>query len=338
MSAPPTAWRISERDAKALDELGDRLGEAASEPLQLQVNGSQVEVDHTNARTVIISVARSVPSRRPRITLTRETKLDRDEKAQGLLRELQLGDAKFDALVFVESSADDAQVAQALSRDQARLAARRLIQTGATSIVLEGAHVAVTLTLRDGMNADTLVTMIDGALELSRPGASAAPRGKGWVGTELQGLAVSLVVATGVAAWLSTTTFPTGPVLPLLGGIVGLGVGFVIGRILEGRLSASSTVGGVVLIGLAISGALSGVATLQVINGQGTEQLREVHGVALEDASRGIGKDRVRPIDVRWSDGSVTTERAHSTTRRGDRLTRIVRKGLLGIEWYDQNF
>lgn len=338
MSAPPTAWRISERDAKALDELGDRLGEATSEPLQLQVSGSQVEVDHTNARTVIISVARSVPSRRPRITLTRETKLDRDEKAQGLLRELQLGDAKFDALVFVESSADDAQVAQALSRDQARLAARRLIQTGATSIVLEGAHVAVTLTLRDGMNADTLVAMIDGALELSRPGSSGVARGKGWSGTELRGLAVSLVVAAGAAAWFSTTTFPTGPVLPLLGGVVGLGLGFVIGRILEGHLDAASTAGTVVLIGFTLSGALSGAATLQVINGQGTQQVGEVHGVALEDAARGAGRDEVRPIDVRWSDGSVTTERASRNVRRGDRLTRIVRKGLLGIEWYDQNF
>lgn len=338
MSALPNDWRISELDAKALEDLGERLGEAAPDQVRLRINGAQIEVDHSDARAVTISVTRSVPSRRPRITLTRETKLDRDEKAQGLLRELQLGDAKFDALVFVESAADDAQVAQALARDEARLAARRIIQAGATAIVLEGARVDVKLAVRDGMNVGTLVDVIEGALELSRPGSSGAARGKGWSGTELRGLAVSLVVAAGVAAWFSTTTFPTGPVLPLLGGVVGLGLGFVIGRMLEGRLDASSTAGTVVLIGFALSGALSGAATLQVINGQGSEQVGELHGVALEDAARGIERDEVGPIEVRWSDGSVTTERASSRTRRGDRLTRIVRKGLLGIEWYDQNF
>ncbi len=338
MSALPNDWRISELDAKALDDLGERLGEATSKRLRLRINGVQVELDHTDARAVTVSVTRSVPSRRPRITLTRETKLDRDEKAQGLLRELQLGDAKFDALVFVESAADDAQVAQALSRDEARLAARRIIQAGATNIVLEGSSVDVTLTVRDGINTDTLVDVIDGALELSRPGSVGAARGKGWSGTELRGLAVSLVVAAGAAAWFSMTTYPSGLVLPLVGGVIGGGVGFVIGRMLEGRLDPSSTAGTVVLIGFTLTGMLSGVATLKVINGQGSEQVGELHGVALEDASRGTGKDRVRPIDVRWSDGSVTTERASSMTRRGDRLTRIVRKGLLGIEWYDQNF
>lgn len=338
MSALPNDWRISEPDSRALEELGERLGEATSKRLRLRINNAQVEVDHSDARAVLISVTRSVPSRRPRITLTRETKLDRDEKAQGLLRELQLGDAKFDALVFVESSADDAQVAQALSRDEARLAARRMIQAGATSIVLEGPGVDVTLAVRDGVTTDTLVDVIDGALELSRPGSSGAARGKGWAGTELRGLAVSLVVATGAATWFSATNFPTGLGLPLIGGVIGLGLGFVIGRMLEGRLDASSTAGTVVLIGFTISGALTGVSTLQVLNGQGTEQVSEVHGVALENASDGTGRDRLHPIDVRWSDGSVTTERASRSTRRGDRLTRIVRRGMLGFEWYDQNF
>lgn len=334
MIALPNHWRISEADASTLDAFGE-----SSAPVQVTVNGVEVELDRSDERFVKVSVKRSAPSRRPRITLTRETKLDRDEKAQGLLRELQLGDAKFDALVFVESAADDAEVAQALSRDEARLAARRIIQAGAVSIVLEGASVDVKLAMRDGLNLDTVVDVIDGALTLSRPAASGSARtSKGWAGTELRGLAVSLVVAAGAAAWFSMTTYPSGLVLPLVGGVFGGGLGFVIGRMLEGRLDPSSTAGTVVLLGFTLTGMLSGVATLQVINGQGTEQVGELHGVALEDASRGVGRDRVRPIDVRWSDGSVTTERADSRTRRGDRLTRIVRKGLLGIEWYDQNF
>lgn len=334
MIALPNHWRISEADASALDAFGE-----SSAPVQVTVNGVEVELDRSDERFVKVSVKRSAPSRRPRITLTRETKLDRDEKAQGLLRELQLGDAKFDALVFVESAADDAEVAQALSRDAARLAARRIIQAGATNIVLEGPRVDVKLAVRDRLNVDTVVDVIDGALTLSRPAASGSARsGKGWEGTELKGLAVSLVVAAGAAAWFAMSSFPSGPVLPLVAAVIGLGLGYVIGRMLEGRLDASSTAGTVVLIGFTLAGALATVATLQAINGQGTQQVGERHGVALEDASRGTGKDRVRPIDVRWSDGSETTERADWRIRRGDRLTRIIRKGLLGIEWYDQNF
>lgn len=334
MIALPNHWRISEADASALDAFGE-----SSALVQVTVNGVEVELDRSDERFVKVLVKRSAPSRRPRITLTRETKLDRDEKAQGLLRELQLGDAKFDALVFVESAADDAEVAQALSRDEARLAARRIIQAGATNIVLEGARVDVKLAVRDRLNLDTVVDVIDGALTLSRPAASGAVRSsKGWEGTELKGLAVSLVVAAGAAAWFAMSSFPSGPVLPLVGAVIGLGLGYVTGRMLEGRLDASSTAGTVVLIGFTLAGALATVATLQAINGQGTQQVGELHGVALEDASRGTGKDRVRPIDVRWSDGSETTERADWRIRRGDRLTRIIRKGLLGIEWYDQNF
>lgn len=335
MIALPNHWRISEADANALDAFGE-----SSAPVQVTVNGVEVELDGSDERFVKVSVKRSARSRRPRITLTRETKLDRDEKAQGLLRELQLGDAKFDALVFVESAADDAEVAQALSRDEARLAARRIIQAGAVSIVLEGASVDVKLAVRDGLNLDTVVDVIDGALTLSRPAGSGSARSssKGWEGTELKGLALSLVVAAGAAAWFAMSSFPSGPVLPLVGAVIGLGLGYLIGRMLEGRLDASSTAGPVVLMGFVLAGAFSGVATLQTINGQGTQQVGEVHGVALDDATQRTSKDRVVPIDVRWSDGSETTERADRRIRRGDRLTRIIRKGLLGIEWYDQNF
>jgi hypothetical protein len=344
-SALPKHWRISgplatpsASGGTALDPLAGALGlERGAERLAFTVNGVKVEAS-VDARHVTVSVTRATKSRRPKITLTRETMLDRDEKRQGLLREVQLGDEKFDSLVFVESSADDAVVEQALSRGAARLAARRVISAGATDVVLEGASVDVRLPLRDGVELETLLEAVDGALELSRAGSGGAPTARAWAGTELKAFSIALLVAAAAAFWFATSAWGTSPLLPLLGIVLGGGVGFIVGKQLEARIDSSTTNGTVVLLALALDGGLFGGAALALINGQGTEVVARLEGVVLDDSRPISGKSGEQPVQVRWSDGEVSWERPAHRVRKGDRVSRVVRKGLLGVEWHDQDF
>jgi hypothetical protein len=74
------------------------------------------------------------------ITVRRETTVDVAAKAKGVNREVQTGDAEFDAEVYVDSTAPDAVVAFVLSRDEARRAIRTLVvDEGFLKVVIDDA-------------------------------------------------------------------------------------------------------------------------------------------------------------------------------------------------------
>jgi hypothetical protein len=69
-------------------------------------------------------------ARLPRLKLRRENRRDRFGKALRLNRELQLGDARFDAVVYVESDANDDELRALLHSERARHAAIGLVELG----------------------------------------------------------------------------------------------------------------------------------------------------------------------------------------------------------------
>lgn len=73
---------------------------------------------------------------RPRVTLRRETELDRFGKGLRLNREVQTGDPRFDDGVYIESDAADADVAAVLGDGRGRRAAMELLELGFKQVVL----------------------------------------------------------------------------------------------------------------------------------------------------------------------------------------------------------
>ena len=94
----------------------------------------------------VFVVARADSAETPRIVLRAEDALDRGGKALGINRELQLGDAAFDAAVYVESEAPDALVAQVLAAPAARAAAQALVRGPAGEVQLGEGRVTARLT------------------------------------------------------------------------------------------------------------------------------------------------------------------------------------------------
>lgn len=81
----------------------------------------------------------------PRIVLRAEGAVDRGAKRLGINREAQLGDAAFDAAVYIESEAPDAAIRQALAAEAARAAAIALVRGPAGEVQLGEGRLGVRL-------------------------------------------------------------------------------------------------------------------------------------------------------------------------------------------------
>lgn len=87
------------------------------------------------------SVERPGTGALPKITLRREGRLDRGGKALRINREVQLGDARFDAAVYILTTASDTTVQQALARAEARAAVTAVLQGVSSELVLGGGRI-----------------------------------------------------------------------------------------------------------------------------------------------------------------------------------------------------
>lgn len=81
----------------------------------------------------------------PRIVLRREGALDRGGKSLGINREIQLGDAGFDAAVYIETEAPDAFVRDVLAAPEARAAAHDLVRGPAGGLQLDEGRLVIRL-------------------------------------------------------------------------------------------------------------------------------------------------------------------------------------------------
>ena len=109
-----------------------------------------LEVEHPGTREL------------PRISLRREEALDRGAKVLGINREVQLGDADFDAAVYVESEVPDTTVQQALLSAPARGAAIALLRGPCDELLLGSGRVCAHVT------AEQLAGQRDPALQTTR--------------------------------------------------------------------------------------------------------------------------------------------------------------------------
>lgn len=104
------------------------------------------ELEEGDCAAALFEVERAGARVLPRIVLRREGALDRGGKAIGVNREVQLGDAVFDAEVYVESEAPDATIRETLADPAARAAAAALLRAVDGEVVLGGDRVAARLT------------------------------------------------------------------------------------------------------------------------------------------------------------------------------------------------
>jgi len=74
---------------------------------------------------------------RPYIVLRRETAIDRFGKRHGLNREIEVGDAAFDAAVYIETSSLEANVRRTLTSATLRKAVAELLDSGVRRVVLD---------------------------------------------------------------------------------------------------------------------------------------------------------------------------------------------------------
>ncbi len=93
----------------------------------------------------VFVAARPHAAEMPRIVLRAEDALDRGAKRVGLTREAQLGDAEFDAAVYVESEAPEATIRAALAAPQVRAAAIALVRGPAGEVQLGEGRISARL-------------------------------------------------------------------------------------------------------------------------------------------------------------------------------------------------
>lgn len=100
------------------------------------------EWDGTTCVAARFSVDRPGTWGLPPITLRRERALDRRGKRLGINREVQLGDARFDAAVYIVSAAPDTVIREVLARAEARAAVTAVLQGAAGELVIGGGRIA----------------------------------------------------------------------------------------------------------------------------------------------------------------------------------------------------
>lgn len=98
----------------------------------------EVEAEYAGPQCVAVSLSVDRPGTwgLPPITLRREGKLDRRGKALGLNREVQIGEARFDAAVYIVSAAPDVTIREVLAPAEARAAVTAMLQGAPSELVI----------------------------------------------------------------------------------------------------------------------------------------------------------------------------------------------------------
>lgn len=103
-----------------------------STPPLMRITASVDETSKPN----VFGEGRAYVERRPYLVMRREAASDRFGKRHGLNREIAVGDAEFDAAVYLESNSADANVRRTLADTTLRKAVRELLDGGARKVVL----------------------------------------------------------------------------------------------------------------------------------------------------------------------------------------------------------
>jgi hypothetical protein len=110
---------------------------ARAVPAAARITARVDEVSDSAAAGAYRTTGRAIARTRPAMSLRAETGADRLGKRVGIDREVQTGDAAFDAAVYIESDAPDEDVRAALADARVRRAVRELLAAGEARVELD---------------------------------------------------------------------------------------------------------------------------------------------------------------------------------------------------------
>jgi hypothetical protein len=124
-------------------------------PPTLRIIAAVDEVGDGAAASAYRESARAHVALRPAIILRRETSADRFGKRVGLNREVQLGDAGFDAAVYIETDSPEEDVQRTLADETLRSAVREMLDAGITRVELDPTGLSAVCIARGGVDVAT---------------------------------------------------------------------------------------------------------------------------------------------------------------------------------------
>jgi hypothetical protein len=342
----PTDWLVTSESKKTgrsteLAELCEALGVACSGAVEetLRINGRRVTLSLRIDSGTVVGVSlklhwESAPPSAPSIRLTKEDDADRRAKAEGISREVQLNDATFDALIYVDSHTSDDEV-KAHFRDPAvRRAAQTLFEKYASDVVIDHTGVVASFKERAGLfGATTLTALLRALLEVGRAGP---PRGSHRAhpgDTVFKALLVLTLPTLGAAGYV-LWAFVTSHWLTAAGALAGL-VAYGLSRLwirvwVRGASSSHRTAGCLHSL-LPLPLVAGGIVLLRLANcaldgSEGTVVQGTVESLQTDE-------DNHTSAVVKWDTGAEHRVTASSDWVVGRRVENRFYPGTLGFTW-----
>lgn len=272
----------------------------------------------------------------PWIELRRESAADRAEKAGGITREVQTGYEPFDAHVFIDNDASEADATRLLAWPAVRDAVLRLLGGGCSWVKMTPRSVHAYLPIRDSVfPPEATIGAIQQLMVVARAGAPREPGTRR--GFLVAVLAWLLAPAAPLFLWYARTHWHAGWTFHLIGVGVGL-LAWVIARPLIRRLvtgdSRSYNRYLTIHVPLLIFGPMLSTAVLLTLNGalDKSPPYRVTGTVTSVDDTDPA--NRMDNFYVKWSDGWTTREAMELSVYEGDTFWQERHAGALGFEWY----
>lgn len=333
-----------------IDALAEGAGAARGlyERVALSLDGHRVNVAvlHRNHRlwldfSVCFDDRDSPLVDSPLIELRAETRADAGHKREGLVREVQLGNAAFDRRVFVDNRCTDDEARRVLGDEDVRAAVMLVLNAGVGRVTISRWQVAVRLQvaeLPDGFDAEQLVLNLV-TIACAGPPAETekAQRGEGL----LLGLGAAAVVLTGV--FLSVLVACHGTPLSYFG--LGFGAAALTVALswqpMRRFVSGDSGSGGrrrwaVGLLAVSVGVTVAGVLTFVNVAFDDSPP-RKVFGYVSSIRAETRRRDGSRGLSgatfVRWADGEESPRQFDEPVTEGTRCSEERHEGALGEEW-----
>jgi hypothetical protein len=342
----PTDWRVTSESKKTgrsteLVELCEALGVACSGALEetLRINGRRVTLSlHVDSGTVVgVSLKlhwEPAPPSGPSIRLTKEDDADRRAKAEGVSREVQLNDASFDALIYVDSHTSDDEVKAHFRDPGVRRAAQTLFEQYATDVVIDHTGVVASFKERAGLfRATTLTALLRALLEVGRAGPPRGPHRSHPGDGVLKALLVLVLPTLGAAVYV-VWVYVTSHWLTLAGvlaGLVAYGLSRLWIRVWVRGASSSHRTAGCLHSLLPLTLVAGGIAALRLTNCA----LDDSEGTLVQGTVESLQTDEDNHTSavVKWDSGAEHRVSASSDWAVGHRVQNRFYPGTLGFTW-----
>ncbi|MDI1477072.1 hypothetical protein [Polyangium sp. y55x31] len=227
---------------------------------------------------VEIEAAAGGASARPPIVIRRETSLDMLGKKLRINREVQTGDATFDAAVYVESDAPDFDVQRVLGEARVRERVLALLDAGFSAVAIHdgGGKLLAVRDAGERFDADALRGACGelGAIAEALPTPSARPHAPPlWLAGPIAAVVSAVLAFVGfyLLSWARGAYYPLGSSATIMGAALGLVAWLctlpLVGVLVRGR-SVSFRLFGACFCFLLLGMPLSGAGTAIAMNGR----------------------------------------------------------------------